>query len=562
MRKYNLKNGYGITLIVLVVTIVVLLILSGISISMLTGQNGILNRASEAKEKTSSSQKQEKKNLANMEELINEKIAEKSIEQVNDANPGVLEQENENIYVINSIEDLVFFSYDVRNGNTYEGKTVKLGTSLDFNSVKSYSDAFRTDYGKYGYDGEIKNKLTSEDGFIPVGTIKYSEAEVSNINTFSGVFDGNNNYIANLLINREFTYTGDDYEEFKLGLFGYNKGTIKNVIINDCNISVKKISGNCNVFAGGVVGQNQGDIDNCSVSGSVSSNFIVGGISGRNKANIVSSHNEANVYGEARVGGISGDASGDGIFTKNYNIGEIVSKSNNAETSGAGICGSGKLIESCFNKGKINVKSDELCFAYGIGGADNIRNCYNIGDVYAEISNNTSDSNCSSAAGICAYWGKDINNCYNAGKITSKGNLGYVRGSGIAYGSEVNNSYNFGEINTLGTEKTENQSGGISAHSEGKDFTNCHNEGAIVNKLGIANKNKIGGIVGAGNEQNTTITNCSYLAASAEKGTGSGTDTTIRVENKKDMPTPLPILGDKFKESSNSEYPILTWQEE
>ena len=80
--------------------------------------------------------------------------------------------------------------------------------------------------------------------------------------------------------------------------------------------------------------------------------------------------------------------------------------------------------------------------------------------------------------------------------------------------------------------------------------------------MGIANKNKIGGIVGAGNEQNTTITNCSYLAASAEKGTGSGTDTTIRVENKKDMPTPLSILGDKFKESSNSECPILTWQEE
>ena len=100
MRKYNLKNGYGITLIALVVTIVVLLILAGISVSMLTGQNGILNRASEAKEKTSSGQKQEKTNLANMEELINEKIAGKSIEQVNDDNPGVLEQENENIYML------------------------------------------------------------------------------------------------------------------------------------------------------------------------------------------------------------------------------------------------------------------------------------------------------------------------------------------------------------------------------------------------------------------------------------------------------------------------------
>ena len=45
------RETRGITLIALVVTIIVLLILAGISISMLTGQNGILNRAAEAKKK-------------------------------------------------------------------------------------------------------------------------------------------------------------------------------------------------------------------------------------------------------------------------------------------------------------------------------------------------------------------------------------------------------------------------------------------------------------------------------------------------------------------------------
>ena len=49
----------GITLIALVVTIIVLLILAGISISMLTGQNGILNRASEAKQNTGTAQTEE-----------------------------------------------------------------------------------------------------------------------------------------------------------------------------------------------------------------------------------------------------------------------------------------------------------------------------------------------------------------------------------------------------------------------------------------------------------------------------------------------------------------------
>ena len=42
----------GITLIALVVTIIVLLILAGISIMMLTGNNGILTRVGEAREET------------------------------------------------------------------------------------------------------------------------------------------------------------------------------------------------------------------------------------------------------------------------------------------------------------------------------------------------------------------------------------------------------------------------------------------------------------------------------------------------------------------------------
>ena len=53
------KRDRGITLIALVVTIIVLLILAGVSISMLTGQNGILNKAADAKEKTETAQQDE-----------------------------------------------------------------------------------------------------------------------------------------------------------------------------------------------------------------------------------------------------------------------------------------------------------------------------------------------------------------------------------------------------------------------------------------------------------------------------------------------------------------------
>ena len=43
-----MKNNKGITLIALVITIIVLLILAGVSIAMLTGGNGVLTKATEA----------------------------------------------------------------------------------------------------------------------------------------------------------------------------------------------------------------------------------------------------------------------------------------------------------------------------------------------------------------------------------------------------------------------------------------------------------------------------------------------------------------------------------
>ena len=70
MMKLNFKKEKnGITLIALVVTIIVLLLLAGVSISMLTGQNGILTRAAEAKENNDKAQTDETLKMAVMEAL-------------------------------------------------------------------------------------------------------------------------------------------------------------------------------------------------------------------------------------------------------------------------------------------------------------------------------------------------------------------------------------------------------------------------------------------------------------------------------------------------------------
>ena len=58
--KLNLKERKGITLIALVITIIVLLILAGVSIAMLTGQNGILTQANNAKDETEQANAKEK----------------------------------------------------------------------------------------------------------------------------------------------------------------------------------------------------------------------------------------------------------------------------------------------------------------------------------------------------------------------------------------------------------------------------------------------------------------------------------------------------------------------
>lgn len=71
-----LKQEKGITLIALVITIIVLLILAGVTIAMLSGDNGILPRSTEARAKNAISSAQEEVSLeyqAIYTEVLNDK---------------------------------------------------------------------------------------------------------------------------------------------------------------------------------------------------------------------------------------------------------------------------------------------------------------------------------------------------------------------------------------------------------------------------------------------------------------------------------------------------------
>ena len=93
------KETSGITLIALVITIIVLLVLAGISIMMLTGQNSILNRAGEAKEKSTEGQEIEAIQVA-YNGLMTNYLGEEESVQASD-----LEQELKNNGNETTVED-------------------------------------------------------------------------------------------------------------------------------------------------------------------------------------------------------------------------------------------------------------------------------------------------------------------------------------------------------------------------------------------------------------------------------------------------------------------------
>ena len=154
MMKNNLKNkttkqqkNTGITLIALVVTIIVLLILAGVSIMMLSGNNGILNRAAEAKEATRGSEVQETVRL----EAIN-----------NTTSDYIGGEKKSRAKVIEELHDMEKLTNDEVDMLTDEENPVDVitigGITIDFSVLGSAGS--KTLGEVYGSDLKIGDKLT------------------------------------------------------------------------------------------------------------------------------------------------------------------------------------------------------------------------------------------------------------------------------------------------------------------------------------------------------------------------------------------------------------------
>ena len=359
----KIRKNVGITLISLVITIIVLIILAGISINLVLGENGLLTQAQKAKDKTDEAVKNEISSLGELEDILHETETGIVVEKVEDANPGELEQSETDTYTINSIEDLVAFAHNVTTGtDNYEGKTVKLGLSLDFASTKSYVNANRTDYGKYGYNGELK-KLLNESGFIPIGT---QNTDIENIKKyiFNETFDGNKKTIYNLIINKTVQSTDTDKH---IGIFTLNYGTIQDLNIENANLNID-LQTDIWKCVGILVAANSsiGKIDRCSISGKISGTILnncdVGGIAGAAAGEISNSFSKVdttilckNSY--VNEGLIVGSCSG--TIKNVYSKGTIHTQNSHVVGGVVGSCGTSGYMNNAYTVSKIKAEYDD-----------------------------------------------------------------------------------------------------------------------------------------------------------------------------------------------------------
>ncbi len=418
MKFWLLKKEKGITLIALVITIIVLLILAGVSIATLTGDNGILTKASEAKEKTEIASEKEMVELAiadaNMKGIENGKITKESLQkalnaqlgenkaevyddgygnytikinntnrdyevsrngaiivakQVKDENPGVLSGggTEENPYLIESMEDFIYFSNEIKEGTTYSEQYIELNCDLDFSNPASYVNSTTKEFGdinKNGKEEELLIELTTGRGFYGVGVENDEDRENK---SFKGVFKGNYHTINHLYINKK---KGENF--IHVGLFNVNFGTISGIELKNVNINCNSNVGIC---CGGIVGNNKGKIQECSCSGNI---------------NLISDGNKTSL-----CGGITGNNNTDGKIYNCFNLSNILTKKMGSEVNyNGGIAGQcfNSVIENCYNNGNISTvhTSENAVDIGGITGSvsgSSIKNCYNTGKISLKSEN-------------------------------------------------------------------------------------------------------------------------------------------------------------------------------
>ena len=192
---------------------------------------------------------------------------------------------------------------DKDKGYTDDGQGNYTVTSAE--GLKAVADIANN--GNLGINITLTENINLTDmEWTPIGT-DYN-------NAYTGTFNGGGHTITGLTVTTSNIYAG---------LFGYlgSGGTVKNVVLEGVQIT----SDNSLGHAGGVAGDSYGgNIENCSVSGSVSSSFSVGGVVGyQSFGSITGCSSSATVKGMVRAGGVAGTTNWGATLTACYATGSV-----------------------------------------------------------------------------------------------------------------------------------------------------------------------------------------------------------------------------------------------
>lgn len=357
---------------------------------------------------------------------------------------------------------------------------------IELENFRDYINSGNTGAGEYfklTADIDLSEKYNETTGvsWEMIGVVDYWGDTYEN--PFQGTFDGGGHTISGLYINK--TGPGNEYGFDEGALFGVvDGGTIQNLNVQGY-VSIAADNGEAAGIAGAVW---DGAILNCSFDGVVECpNYIAAGITtGCNESVISGCKANGRITGQHLVGGIVG--TGDGTIIDCINESEII-----GTAPAGGIAGywSGK-IENCVNRGSVTGRFYHPDWGGAWGDSS-----FDIGGIVGVAADSVI-----------------IENCCNLGAVSGNTGVGGIVGNSAYFIDEDDVEY-------LTSVK------------------NCLNVGTVTPTLETDGEHYIGSIIGTVTWDffidedllpgSADVSNCYYLAGTAEKGIAvcnDGTDTT------------------------------------
>ena len=195
--KKSQSNINGITLVALVVTVVILLILAGITLTYVLGDNGIIKLAQKAKEETEGGIQNEQDELGVLVNILKEEYGNNIGNENGEGSGGTTNPPTEDktiADIVDKIQDTNNIVED-KNGNKI---TIPGGFKVVPNSPDGTDASKKVDY-TYNGDGTpaVQDGIVIEDNegnqfvWIPVGNIKNKDGTTTTITLGRYTFESN-----------------------------------------------------------------------------------------------------------------------------------------------------------------------------------------------------------------------------------------------------------------------------------------------------------------------------------------------------------------------------------